>query len=80
MSWISLLQTLCDTAKKCVENQVIAMQWAHIVDVPYVQHFCSPHFPSKCPHSLIINFIEGSYIYGIFSWMWGLSDLDKTQD
>ena len=37
MSRISLLQTLCDTARKCVRNQVTAKRCTHIVDVPYVQ-------------------------------------------
>ena len=78
MSQIPLLQTLCDIAKKCVKNQVTAMWSTHIVDFSYVQYFCSPHFPSKCPHSFIITFKEGLYIYGIFFWMQGLSDLGKT--
>ena len=67
MSWISLLQTPCDTAKKCVKNQVTAMWWAHIVDVLYVQHFCSPHFPSKCPHLLLLPSKKGLISMGFFS-------------
>ena len=35
------------------------MRCAHIVDVPYVQHFCSPHFPSKCPHLLLLPLKKG---------------------
>ena len=67
MSRISLLRTLCDTAKECVKNQVTAMRCAHIVDVPYVQHFCSPHFPSKCPHLLLLPLKKGLISMGFFS-------------
>ena len=67
MSRISLLRTLRDTAKKCVKNQVTAMRCTHIVDVPYVQHFCSPHFPSKCPHLLLLPSKKGLISMGFFS-------------
>ena len=67
MSRISLLRTLCDTARKCVRNQVTAMRCTHIVDVPYVQHFCSPHFPSKCPHLLLLPLKKGLISMGFFS-------------
>ena len=70
MSRISLLRTLCDTARKCVRNQVTAMRCTHIVDVPYMQHFCSPHFPSKCPHlllSVMLPLKKGLISMGFFS-------------